>query len=82
MQLAHPKDRRRPLMLAWISRKHKLSERSVWLHTLPQYGECEAKHSEEAKLLSSALGAFKKLHELTLFVEGSSNVYEYQMRSP
>lgn len=82
MQLVHPEDRRRPLMLAWVPRKHRLSERSVWLHTLAQYGGCEAKHSEQAKLLSPAPGAFKKLHELPLFVDGSSSVYEYQMCSP
>lgn len=56
-------------MLAWISRKHKLSERRVWLQTLAQYGGCEARHSEEAKLLSLAPGVFEKLHELSLSVE-------------
>lgn len=69
-------------MLAWISRKHKLSERRVWLQMLAQYRGHEAKHSEEAKPLSSAPGVFEKLHELTLFVEGSSDVYEYQMCLP
>lgn len=69
-------------MLAWISRKYKLSERRVWLQTLALYGGCEAKHSGEAKLLSLAPGVFKKLRELPLFVEDSSNVYEYQMRLP
>lgn len=56
-------------MLAWISRKHKLSESRVWLQTLAQYGGCEAEHSEGAKLLSSAPGLFEKLHEPTLSVE-------------
>lgn len=69
-------------MLAWISRKHKLSERRVRLQTLAQYGGCEAEHSEGAKLLSSAPGVFEKLHEPTLSVEDPQHVYEYQMRLP